>query len=135
MSVSIFFMLVLISIPVSAETNLSFNTAQSPTENYLLAYADKTETGDESSHGSRDSVVEPGEKHKYSGKCSGMSRVDLDKDGKISKKEFMQHHERMFEKKDINKDGFIDKEESRKMMHHKHKHGHMGDKTQGDMEQ
>ncbi len=137
MPVSIFFIFALISIPVSAATNLSLNTAQFSAQNDLLAYADKTEAGGESPHGSHDSVVESGEKHKHSGKCSGMSRIDLDKDGKISKKEFMQHHERMFEKKDINKDGFIDKEESRKMKHHKygHGHGHTGDKMQGDMKQ
>ena len=51
-----------------------------------------------------------------------MSAVDLNKDGKISKEEFMKHHEAMFDKKDANKDGFLDESEMHKMMDHMHKH-------------
>ena len=51
-----------------------------------------------------------------------MSAVDLNKDGKISKEEFMKHHEAMFDKKDANKDGFVDESEMHKMMDHMHKH-------------
>ena len=35
----------------------------------------------------------------------------------------MKHHEAMFDKKDVNKDGFIDREEMHRMMDHMHKHG------------
>ena len=42
--------------------------------------------------------------------CDHMLAVDANKDGKISKEEFMKHHEQMFDKKDVNKDGFVDKE-------------------------
>lgn len=51
-----------------------------------------------------------------------MSSVDLNKDGKISKEEFMKHHEGMFDKKDTNKDGFLDETEMHGMMDHMHKH-------------
>lgn len=51
-----------------------------------------------------------------------MSSVDVDKDGKISKDEFIKHHEQMFEKMDANKDGFLDESEMHHMMGHKHMH-------------
>ena len=41
------------------------------------------------------------------GKC-GMGRMDADGDGKVTKEEFMQGHEVMFEKIDQNGDGVID---------------------------
>ena len=57
-----------------------------------------------------------------------MSSVDQDKDGKISKAEFMKHHEALFDKKDANKDGFLDDTEMhRMMMKHMHKHDHQKD--------
>ena len=49
------------------------------------------------------------------GKC-GMSMMDTNKDGKVSKEEFMKAHEAMFDQMDANKDGFIDKDEMGKMM-------------------
>lgn len=52
-----------------------------------------------------------------------MSSADLDKDGKISKEEFMKHHETMFDKKDANKDGFLDDAEMHRMKkNHMHKY-------------
>jgi len=45
------------------------------------------------------------------GKC-GMARMDADGDGKVTKDEFMQGHEAMFEKIDQNSDGVIDQSES-----------------------
>ena len=53
-----------------------------------------------------------------------MSSVDVDKDGKISKDEFIKHHEQMFEKMDANKDGFLDESETHHMMGQKHMHDH-----------
>ncbi len=41
------------------------------------------------------------------GKC-GLYRMDADGDGKVTKDEFMQGHEAMFEKIDQNADGVID---------------------------
>lgn len=51
-----------------------------------------------------------------------MSSVDLNNDGKISKEEFMKYHEAKFDKKDTNKDGFLDETEMHGMMDHMHKH-------------
>lgn len=53
-----------------------------------------------------------------------MSPVDADKDGKINKEEFMKHHEVMFDKKDTNKDGFLDETEMHQMTKHMHEHKH-----------
>lgn len=68
-----------------------------------------------------------------------MSAVDQDKDGKISKAEFMKHHEALFDKKDTNKDGFLDDTEMhRMMMKHMHKHDHQkggDDHNHGDTKQ
>jgi uncharacterized low-complexity protein len=44
------------------------------------------------------------------GKC-GMSRMDADGDGKVTREEFMQGHAAMFEKIDQNGDGVIDSAE------------------------
>ena len=44
------------------------------------------------------------------GKC-GMEMIDTDKDGKVSKEEFMAAHEKIFAAKDTNKDGFLDASE------------------------
>lgn len=41
----------------------------------------------------------------------GMARMDTDGDGKVTKEEFMQGHEAMFEKIDQNGDGVIDQTE------------------------
>jgi hypothetical protein len=53
-----------------------------------------------------------------------MSSVDTDKDGRISREEFIKHHELMFDKKDSNKDGFLDESEMHHMMGHKPMHDH-----------
>ncbi len=44
------------------------------------------------------------------GRC-GMGRMDADGDGNVTKDEFMQGHEAMFEKIDQNNDGVIDQKE------------------------
>lgn len=76
-----------------------------------------------------------GDSGKDHGKCGNMmSKIDSDKDGKISKKEFLNYHEDKFKRKDLNNDGFIDKDEMQKLMK-KHKHDYHGkkmdDKTHG----
>lgn len=50
------------------------------------------------------------------GKGDKNCKADADQDGKVSKEEFIKHHEAMFDMKDTNKDGFIDKDEMAKMM-------------------
>ena len=57
----------------------------------------------------------------------------LNKDNKISKEEFIKHHEDMFAAMDTNKDGFLDESEMHHMMdqmhgkHGKSNHGHHGE--------
>jgi Ca2+-binding EF-hand superfamily protein len=46
-----------------------------------------------------------------------MQMMDADGDGKISKDEFMQGHEKMFNAMDQNKDGVLDANELKMMMH------------------
>ncbi len=60
-----------------------------------------------------------------------MSTVDADKDGKISREEFIKHHELIFDKKDTNKDGFLDESEMHHMMGHKHMHEHGSQNKEG----
>jgi len=61
------------------------------------------------------------------GKCGGMktaapeakcgaAMLDTNKDGKVSKDEFMKGHAAMFDSMDTNKDGSLDKTEMGKMM-------------------
>jgi len=62
---------------------------------------------------------------KMEGKC-GMSRMDADGDGNVSKDEFMQGHEAMFNNIDQNADGMIDQSESQAQMN-KMKEGKCGE--------
>ena len=70
------------------------------------------------------------------GKCGGKMRAgegkmmdaDTNKDGKISKAEFMAKHEAMFAAADTNKDGMLDEEEHQAM------HGDMKKKMKGHKE-
>jgi len=59
------------------------------------------------------------------GKC-GMSMMDANKDGKVSKEEFVKQHEAMFGTMDANKDGFLDNTEMGKMMQGKCGEGKCG---------
>jgi uncharacterized low-complexity protein len=52
------------------------------------------------------------------GKCGMkmmMKKMDADEDGAISKEEFMQHHEKKFDKKDKNEDGKLTEDEMKMM--------------------
>ncbi|SNX60720.1 EF hand [Nitrosomonas ureae] len=85
----------------------------------------------EHSHGNTKSEGQ----HDHGHKCEHkMSSVDTNNDGKISKEEFMKHHEAMFDKKDTNKDGFLDETERRNMKEkmHKHMHDHGKKQQNGD---
>ncbi|MBK7299601.1 MAG: EF-hand domain-containing protein [Moraxellaceae bacterium] len=70
------------------------------------------------------------------GKCGGKMRAgegkmmdaDTNKDGKISKAEFMAKHEAMFTVADTNKDGMLDDKEHQAM------HGDMKKKMKGHKE-
>lgn len=67
---------------------------------YMVAYADRV---DPSKYGSGTKSAE--------GRC-GMSRIDADKDGKVTKQEFLTYHERIFDQIDANKDGAVDQPEA-----------------------
>lgn len=67
---------------------------------YVLAYADRV---DPNKYGA---IPKSGE-----GKC-GMSLADANKDGKVTKEEFVKHHEAMFDKIDANKDGSVNQAEA-----------------------
>ncbi|MBA4142552.1 MAG: hypothetical protein H0X43_05990 [Nitrosospira sp.] len=69
-------------------------------EGYMIAYADRVDA----------SNYAPGAKS-AEGKC-GMSAADANKDGKVTKEEFIKHHEAIFDKIDANKDGVVDKAEA-----------------------
>ena len=75
-------------------------TAQSLDKGYMLAYADKV---DPNKYGGG---AKSGE-----GRC-GMSMVDANKDGKVTKQEFLKHHENIFDRIDANKDGAVDQPEA-----------------------
>lgn len=63
------------------------------------------------------------------GKCGGAKSdecpADTDKDGKVTKDEFIKHHEKMFDEADANKDGSLDADE-RKALHTKMGEGKCG---------
>ncbi|PTQ86109.1 EF-hand domain-containing protein [Nitrosomonas ureae] len=88
------------------------------------------QSGQHSEHNSHSNTKSEGQ-HDHGHKCEHkMSSVDTNNDGKISKEEFMKHHEAMFDKKDTNKDGFLDETERRSMKEKMHKHMHDHGKKQ-----
>ena len=111
----------------AASPGNGFATVERSSDNstVMLAYgASETDTKNKQGHG--------GDSGKDHGKCGNMmSKMDSDKDGKISKKEFLEYHEEKFKKKDLNNDGFIDADEIQKLME-KHKHDYHGKKEMGD---
>lgn len=73
---------------------------QSLNERYVVAYADRV---DPSKYGTG---AKPAE-----GNC-GMSLADKNKDNKVTREEFIKHHEGIFDKIDANKDGAVDPAEA-----------------------
>lgn len=63
-------------------------------------------------------------------KGDGECKADADKDGKVTKEEFLKHHEEMFAKADKNEDGALDAEERKAM--HKMKAGACGGDKKGE---
>ncbi len=87
------------AVPLASAADSPF-TVQSLDKGTMLAYADKV---DPNKYGGG---AKSGE-----GRC-GMSMVDTNKDGKVTKQEFMKHHEAIFDRMDANKDGAVDQPEA-----------------------
>lgn len=87
------------AVPFASATDNPFNV-QSLEKGIVLAYADKV---DPNKYGGG---AKSGE-----GRC-GMSMVDTNKDGKVTKQEFLKHHEAIFDRMDANKDGAVDQPEA-----------------------
>lgn len=89
---------------VSAAENPSENpfAARTLDKGYVLAYADRVDPNKYGGGG----VPKTSE-----GRC-GMSMVDANKDGKVTKQEFLKHHEAIFDRMDTNKDGAVDQPEA-----------------------
>lgn len=84
-----------------ADSNASNPFAiQSLNERYIVAYADRV---DPSKYGTGAKSAE--------GNC-GMSLADKNKDNKVTKEEFIKHHEAIFDRIDVNKDGAVDPAEA-----------------------
>jgi uncharacterized low-complexity protein len=88
----------LCAVPLASAADSPF-AAQTMDKGYMIAYADKV---DPNKYGG----AKLGE-----GKC-GMSMVDANKDGKVTKEEFLKHHEAIFDRIDVNKDGAVDQPEA-----------------------
>ena len=89
---------------ISAAENSSENpfAAETLDKGYVLAYADRV---DPNKYGGG------GAPKTSEGRC-GMSMVDANKDGKVTKQEFLKHHEAIFDRIDTNKDGAVDQPEA-----------------------
>lgn len=74
---------------------------------YMIAYADRV---DPNKYGGGKSGGYGGAKG-AEGQC-GMSRLDTNKDGKVTKQEFLKYHETVFDQIDVNKDGAVDQPEA-----------------------
>jgi uncharacterized low-complexity protein len=81
-------------------------TVQTLDRGYMLAYADRV---DPNKYGGSKPASDAAKSAE--GNC-GMSRLDVNKDGKVTKQEFLKHHETIFDSIDANKDGAVDQPEA-----------------------
>ncbi len=94
----------------------------------VFSAADSAATSDHQ-HSGGQSAAKNGNHHSHHQCEHKMAAVDANKDGKISKDEFMKHHETMFDKMDTNKDGFLDEKEMHHMMDHMHQYDQQKSKS------
>jgi uncharacterized low-complexity protein len=113
--------------------------AQSLQKGFMVAgshYDDKGGYGD-TGGGYGDKKDAYGDKKYGEGRC-GMSMADTDNDGRVSREEHARHAEKMFDKADTNRDGYIDKDEASAMRKKYRGHGHgsrSGDQYRGSGDQ
>ena len=93
------FAITLSNTSISSAADKPFTTQALDMKGYMLAYADMVDT------------------NKYGGSKTGgggygMSLMDKDKDGKVSKEEFLKYNEAIFDRVDTNEDGSVDKDEA-----------------------
>ncbi|MDQ5768570.1 hypothetical protein [Thiothrix subterranea] len=106
---------------VSAENPFAANTL---TNGYMQLAENKADGEMKCGAGMCGANMKAGE-----GKCGGDMDcpADADKDGKVTKEEFMTHHEKMFTEADADKDGSLSADE-RKALHSKMGEGKCGGK-------
>ena len=106
--------------------------AQSLQKGFMVAGHDDDKGGYGDSGGYGDKKDAYGDKKYGEGRC-GMSMADTDNDGRVSRDEHARHAEKMFDKMDANRDGYIDKDEASAMRKKYRGHGQgqgYGDKNQ-----